>query len=288
MGAHPSAVGRLAFITVSGHVYAPSGRRRRVPAAVTSVLPSIPSGRVGHDPCCHTHSRRAARRASPLGVDGGAGDEAVGGLWSRGHKRTVPVAVFGLGCMPAALSLSVLGAGIAIGVAGAIFEVMLNVIHLPQTTKSCATTARALAPSPVSCASASGPSPPLSRRCPSPPRPRRLRPPPPLRRTPRSTAPWPPPRKVRPTHRPAGPTRRPCASALCAAAAVANRAVHVRAPALAAIRRTRARLRRATRPVSGPAWQRKGGLSPADSGQRVAGREYQQPRELLSPACCGG
>jgi len=129
MGAHPSAVGRLAFITVSGHVYAPSGRRRRVPAAVTSVLPSIPSGRVGHDPCCHTHSRRAARRASPLGVDGGAGDEAVGGLWSRGHKRTVPVAVFGLGCMPAALSLSVLGAGIAIGVAGAIFEVMLNVMY---------------------------------------------------------------------------------------------------------------------------------------------------------------
>lgn len=128
MGAPPSAVSRLAF-TISGHVYAPSGRRRRVPAAVTSELPSIPLGRVGQDLGCHTHSRRGARRASPPGVGGRAGVEAARGLWSRGRKRTVPLAVFGPSCMPAALSLSVLGAGVAIGVAGAIFEVMLNVLY---------------------------------------------------------------------------------------------------------------------------------------------------------------
>eukprot|EP00168_Porphyra_purpurea_P013501 TRINITY_DN3734_c0_g1_i2.p4 TRINITY_DN3734_c0_g1~~TRINITY_DN3734_c0_g1_i2.p4 ORF type:complete len:174 (+),score=7.78 TRINITY_DN3734_c0_g1_i2:483-1004(+) len=129
VGAPSAPAGRLAFTAVGGHVNAPSGRRRRVPAAVTCALPSIPSGRAGRDFGRHTHQRRGARRAWPPGVDGGAGDEAARGRWSRGRARTVPVAVIGPSCMPAALSLSVLGAGVAIGVAGAIFEVMLNVLY---------------------------------------------------------------------------------------------------------------------------------------------------------------
>lgn len=46
-----------------------------------------------------------------------------------GRGGAAQVSAIAPSCMPIALSLSVLGAGIAVGVAGAMFEVMLNVLY---------------------------------------------------------------------------------------------------------------------------------------------------------------
>lgn len=132
----PATIGRTGCTAYVGLCSSSPRRRRRVSgdavAAVAAAAPLIPAGWLGqgvdrrrrHGPC-------RWRVFPPSGADGcGCGG---GGCGCRpvvgGRGWAAHITAIAPSCMPVALSLSVLGAGIAVGVAGAMFEVMLNVLY---------------------------------------------------------------------------------------------------------------------------------------------------------------
>lgn len=126
----PATIGRPSCAAHVGLSSPSPGRRRRVPGAAAAATPLIPPGRLGQRVDRGRRQGAGRRRVSLPGADGG--DCGAGGCGRpSGGVRGVAAHATAIApsCVPVALSLSVLGAGIALGIAGAMFEVMLNVLY---------------------------------------------------------------------------------------------------------------------------------------------------------------
>lgn len=131
----PATIGRTGCTAHAGFCSSSPRRRRRVSggavAAVAAAAPLIPAGRLGQGvDRGRSHGPGRRRVSPPPGADGcGCGGGGWGCPVVGGRGGAAQVTAIAPSCMPIALSLSVLGAGIAVGVAGAMFEVMLNVLY---------------------------------------------------------------------------------------------------------------------------------------------------------------